>query len=313
VHRRLVPLLLVVSFAIASAACGSSSKPAAVPSTRAAQTESARFPVTVKTANGSVTIPTRPTRIVSLSPTATEMLFAIGAGSQVNAVDDQSNYPANAPKTKLSGYQPNVEAIAGYNPDLVVIDDGAIVPELNKLKITALVDPAATTLADSYAQIEQLGAATGHQAQAATLVTSMKTKIAKLQAQVPADATPLTYYYELDNTFYTVTSKTFIGQLFSIAKLRNIADAADTKGSGYPQLSAEYIVQQNPNLVYLADTKCCHQSQQTVATRPGWNSMEAVKSNDVISLDDDIASRWGPRVVDLLQQVVTSAETVRAR
>jgi cobalamin transport system substrate-binding protein len=141
----------------------------------------------------------------------------------------------------------------------------------------------------------------------------MKTKIAKLQAQVPADATTLTYYYELDNTYYTVTSKTFIGQLFSLAKLRNIADAADSKGTGYPQLSAEYIVQQNPNLVYLADTKCCHQSQQTVAARPGWNSMEAVKNNDVIPLDDDIASRWGPRVVDLLQQVITSAAQVRAR
>ena len=130
--------------------------------------------------------------VVSLSPTATEMLFAIGAGSQVTAVDDQSNYPANAPKTKLSGYQPNVEAIAGYNPDLVVVDDGAIVPQLTKLKINALAEPAATRLDDSYAQIEQLGAATGHPALAAALVKSMKTKIAKLQAQVPADATPLT-------------------------------------------------------------------------------------------------------------------------
>ena len=181
------------------------------------------------------------------------------------------------------------------------------------MKITALVDPAAATLDDTYTQITQLGAATGHRSQAAALIKEMQTKIGKLRAQVPADATPLTYYYELDNTFYTVTSKTFIGQLFSLAKLRNIADAADSKGSGYPQLSAEYILQQNPNLVYLADTKCCHQSQQTVATRPGWNSMEAVKNSDVIPLDDDIASRWGPRVVDLLQQVITSAAKVRAR
>ena len=116
-----------------------------------------------------------PTRIVSLSPTATESLFAIGAGSQVVAVDDQSDYPKNAPKTQLSGFTPNIEAIASYHPDLVVVqyDANSVVEGLQKLNIRVLVQPAAKTLADAYAQIRQLGAITGHRAAAQKVVAGM--------------------------------------------------------------------------------------------------------------------------------------------
>ena len=261
----------------------------------------------------STTLPAgAPTRIVSLSPTATEMLFAIGAGAQVKAVDDQSNYPPEAPHTKLSGYQPNPEAIAGYSPDLVVLSDKGIAPRLRRLHIKVIVQPAATTLADSYKQIDELGAATGHAARAASVVAKMRDDIATIAAQVPADARVLTYYHELDNTYYTATSHTFIGQLYALAKLRNIADAADKKSSGgYPQLSAEYILQQNPDLVFFADAKCCKQSAKTVGARPGWDTMKAVTQHHVIALDDDIASRWGPRVVDLLRTIVQSANAAR--
>lgn len=295
--RPISGLALVAMLALA--ACGSSR-----PSVRA-QAAASTMPSTTLPANA-------PTRIVSLSPTATEMLFAIGAGGQVKAVDDQSNYPAQAPRTKLSGYQPNAEAIAGYSPDLVVLSDEGIAPRLRQLHIKVIVDPAAATLADSYKQIEVLGTATGHESQAAQLVARMRSDIAAIVAQVPADAPVLTYYHELDSTYYTATSHTFIGQLYALAKLRNIADAADKKGSGgYPQLSAEYIVAQNPDLVFLADTKCCQQSAQTAAKRPGWNTMKAVTLQHVFALDDDVASRWGPRVVDLLRTIVRSANDAR--
>jgi iron complex transport system substrate-binding protein len=296
VSRRTTGFALVAILALA--ACGSS-KP-----TTGAQSAPAV---------SSTTLPAgAPTRIVSLSPTATEMLFAIGAGAQVKAVDDQSNYPPEAPHTKLSGYQPNPEAIAGYSPDLVVLSDKGIAPRLRRLHIKVIVQPAATTLADSYKQIDELGAATGHAARAASVVAKMRDDIATIAAQVPADARVLTYYHELDNTYYTATSHTFIGQLYALAKLRNIADAADKKGSGgYPQLSAEYILQQNPDLVFFADAKCCKQSAKTVGARPGWDTMKAVTQHHVIALDDDIASRWGPRVVDLLRTIVQSANAAR--
>src|SRR5690606_17206535 len=113
-------------------------------------------------------------RIVSLSPTATEILFALGAGSRVVAVDDQSTYPPEAPVTDLSGFDPNVEAIASYEPDLVVLsfDPGDLQPGLEALDIEVVLQPPAATLDDAWAQIEQLGAATGSVAEAAELVAA---------------------------------------------------------------------------------------------------------------------------------------------
>lgn len=265
--------------------------------------QEASFPVTVEAANGEVTIEDRPEKIVSLSPTATEMLFAIEAGDQVIAVDDQSTYPTEAPVTDLSGYEVNVEAVAGYEPDLVVYsnDPGGFQKALDKLDIPALMEPAAVTLDDTYAQIEQLGAATGHPQEASDVVVEMKAEIDEITSSLPELEPAPAYYHELDTTYFTVTSKTFVGEIYSLLGLENIADAADKDGTGYPQLSAEFIVEADPDLIFLADTKCCDQTAATVAQRPGWGQLTAVRNDAVVELDDDIASRWGPRVVDFLR------------
>ena len=254
-----------------------------------------------------------PTRIISLSPSSTEDLFAIGAGKQVVAVDDQSNYPASAPHTKLSGYTPNVEAIAAYHPDLVVVsaDLGGVVGALGKLKIPVLVDPPASGLAGAYAQIAQLGKVTGHEAGAATVITRMKSRIAQAVASVPKGS-HLTFYEELSPDYYSVTSKTFGGKALALLGLHDIADPADKSGSGYPQLSGEYIVAQDPDLIVLADTRCCGQTAATVAARPGWNTISAVKSGGVIAVSDDIASRWGPRIADFLTAVAAGVRKADA-
>ena len=284
-RRFLVPLLLLV--ALAAGGCG-----------KDGTTSNAAAP--------------QPTRIVSLSPTATEMLFAIGAGDQVVAVDSNSNYPAEAPKTELSAYQPNIEAIAGYKPDLVVYSDdpGELKAGLDKLSIPALKQPAAATLDDTYGQLDQLGRATGHPAEATQLTATMRTEIQKLAAAKPDR--PLTYYHELDKNLYSATSKTFIGQLYGQLGMKNIADAADKDGSGYPQLSAEYVVKADPDLIFLADTKCCGQTARTVAARDGWDQLTAVRSGGVVALDDDVASRWGPRVVDFLKTVAAKVQSLEA-
>jgi iron complex transport system substrate-binding protein len=256
-----------------------------------------------------------PQSIVSISPTATEMLFAIGAGAQVKAVDDQSDYPTDAPKKEgLSGFTPNVEAIVGYEPDLVVLsnDTNDVVAGLKAAGVETLLLPAAKTLEESYAQIEQLGEATGHEDEATEVVEEMKDEIEDLVGDLPERAEPLTYYHELDNTFFTATSKTFLGEVYALAGLENIADAADSDQSGYPQLSPEYIIEKNPDLVFLADTLCCQQSAETVAARPGWKEIKAVQQGHVVALDDDIASRWGPRVVELLRVVAKAVADVPA-
>ena len=293
--------LLALSMLLAACASSSSSTSTAAGSPSAEPA----FPVTIDAANGSVTIESAPTRVVSISPTATEMLFAIGAGDQVVAADSYSDYPADAPTTDLSAYEPNVEAIASYDPDLVVYSDdlGDLQKSLDKLDIPAVQQPAATTIDDVYAQIEQLGQATGHTAEAQAQVDDLQAEVAAVAASVGDQGSGMSYYYELDDTYYSVTSDTFIGNLLGLLGMKNIADEAKGASSGYPQLSAEYIVAADPDLILLADTKCCDQDAASVAKRPGWADLQAVQEGGVVELDDDVASRWGPRIVQLLQEV----------
>ncbi len=250
----------------------------------------------------------RPTRIVSLSPTATEMLFAIGAGHQVVAVDSQSDFPASAPRTGLDATQPNVEAIAGDRPDLVVTADSTVSAALQQLGIANLVLPPATRLADTYRQLQQLGTKTGRRSAADQLVNTMRSQIAATTGEVPKRKVAPAVYWELDDTLFSADSSTFIGQLLHQAGLRNIADQAGGSSSGYPQLSAEYVVHANPAYIFLADTKCCGQSPATVAGRPGFAQIQAVTGHHVIALNDDVASRWGPRVVTLFQEIVNATK-----
>lgn len=244
-----------------------------------------------------------PRRIVSLSPAATEMLFAVDAGSQVIAVDEFSNHPPEAPITDLSGYQPNVEAIAGYTPDLVVSESP--IEGLDALAIDNLILPAAVTLDDVYDQLETVGAATGNQAAASELVTEMRAAVDERLAAIPELDAPLTYYHELDTTLYSVTSSTFIGHVYSIFGLENVADPADADGSafGYPQLNAEYLIDADPDIIFLADTLYESQTAETVAARPGWEQLTAVRDGRIVELNDDIASRWGPRIVEFIDVV----------
>ncbi len=253
-----------------------------------------------------------PERVVSLSPTHTEIMFAIGAGDLLVAVDDQSDYPADvsALPNDLSGYEPNVEAIAGYEPDLVLIggDFTGLGDQLDALEIGWWDGPAAITLDDTYAQIEQLGDVTGHQDEADELIASMQAEIDEIVAATPIPSEPLAIYHELDPTLYSADSTTFIGALYGMLGLQNIADRAEGDTGGYPQLNAEFIVSADPDMIFLADTECCGESAETVAARPGWDVIVAVQNGDVIEMSDDIASRWGPRVVDYLAAVSAAVQ-----
>ena len=307
---RLIVSVLTLFALLASACGGGEAPPAAAPNPSA----HGGFPVTVDSGEGSVTIEARPTRIVSMSPTATEILFAIEADDQVVAVDSNSNYPPEAPTTDLAAFEPNVEAIAAYDPDLVVISDdiSGLVDALDALEIPVVQQPAAVSLEDTYRQVEDLGAVTGHPGEAASLVDSMTGEIEELRSEVPDLSRAPTYYHELDDTYYSVTSDTFIGSIYSLAGLESIADAAKGSAGGYPQLSAEFIVDADPDMIFLADTRCCGQSAETVAERPGWDEIGAVERGAVIELDDDVASRWGPRVVDFLREAVEAVKGLEA-
>jgi iron complex transport system substrate-binding protein len=303
-RSRTVLFALIGVFGVVTSACASH---AAEPAPTAAGPS---FPVRIAAGGApAVTVPSQPKRIVSLDSSNTETLFAIGAGSQVVAVDKDSDYPANAPHTQLDATKPNLEAIAGYKPDLVVTayDTNSIVAGLTKLHIPVLLLPAPTTVDAAYTDWTDVGKATGHAPQAQKLVDSTRQQIATVVAGTKHAGPPLSYYYELDQTYYTATSHTFIGSLLGLFGMTNVADPAESATSGgYPQLSAEQVLKSNPSLIFLADSGCCGQNATTVAARPGWSSLTAVRDGDVVALDDDIASRWGPRIVDLMRTVSTA-------
>lgn len=296
----LIPLLL----AVFAAGCANREE-AAAPTQANSPTGPAAFPVQLVEPDGrEVTLAHAPQKIVSLSASSTETLFAIGAGKQVTAVDDQSDFPAQAPKTTLSGLTPNVEAIAKYQPDLVIAqyDSNDLVAGLTKLGVPVLLQPSAADLDDVFDQFRLLGKATGHNTEADDLAVRTRDDIEKIVSDTPKRQ--LRYYHEVDTQLYAATSKTFIGQVYGLFGLTNIADPADTAESGgYPKLSTEHVVNSNPDLIFLADTKCCGQNAGTVGARPGWNTIKAVRTGNVVALDDDIASRWGPRITDLVRAV----------
>lgn len=317
---------LLLTVLLAAAACGTgtagdttTTSPADTTTSEATTTTAAEtttttadgFPVEVEADNGTVTIESIPEAIVSLSSVATEMLFAIGAGDKVVAVDDQSNYPEVAPMTDLSGFTPNIEAILAYQPDLVFIayDPGDLVSSLNAAGVAVLHYNAAVTIEDTYRQITSIGAATGRLDDAIVVSEMIETELAKIARDTPDAPEGTTYYHELDNTFFTVTSATFFGQIYEMFGIENIADPADEDGSsfGYPQLSSEFIVASDPDLIFLANT-LYGESSETVAARPGWDVLTAVREGNVVELDSDVASRWGPRIVDFARSVADALE-----
>ena len=321
-QRLAAAVLVAVAAAAALAGCSSASSSATAAAAHPPATPTSSlvpvFPTTLAAANGSVTIKSEPNRIVSLDPTATEDLYAIGAGTQVVAVDQDSDYPTGAPVTSLSGLTPNIEAIAKYNPSLVIAsqDSGGLVSGLGKLGIPVLIEPAVSTLSGAYQQIEQIGQATGHHNQSTEVVKNMTEVITDTVKQAGDKYRGMTYYWELSNDpYYSATSATFIGHVLDMFGLKNIADAASKPADGgYPELSQEYIVTAKPQLIFLADNQPADggQTPAIVAKRPGWAGIPAVAGHDVFGLNDDIASRWGPRLPSLVNEIASALAGVKS-
>ena len=274
-----------------------------------------KYPLTISSGGYSTIIAKKPVRIISLSPSATESLFEIGAGKQVLAVDSYSNYPKSAPITELSAFEPNVEAIVALKPDLVVLSVDAmkslVVKEaLEKLKIPVLMEKAPETLAQAYKEIEVLGAVTDHTSEAKKVTFKMAALIKSIINRTKKTV-KITFFHELDNTLYSVTSDTFIGKVYKDFGLINIADkAAGADSYGYPQLSAEYLLKTDPDVIFLADAEY-GESAATVKARAGWSGITAVTKKNVFALPNDIPSRWGPRLVDFYRYVAASLSKVK--
>jgi iron complex transport system substrate-binding protein len=270
-------------------------------------TEAPAFPREVL----GVTIPARPVRIVSASATHTEILYALGAGDRIVAVDMFSNHPAAAlGKEIIDAFNINVESVAAFDPDLVILsyDPGDVAAGLATLGIPTVLFPTApTTLEDAYAEMMVVGAVIGADEEAAGLVQGIRDGIDEIVSNIEVgEGDAPTYYHELGPDLYSVTSSTFIGTLYALLGMQNIADPADDAGFGFPQLSMEYILTEDPDFIFLADTVCCGQTAETLVERPGWETLSAIRGGRVVELDDDLASRWGPRIVEFIETVAAA-------
>ncbi len=309
-NRLLVALIL--GLALLASACGNDDDTATAPEATGQEAteilQSADFPVTIESAGGTWTLDSAPQRIISLSPTATEILFAIGAGDQVIAVDAFSNYPEEAPVTELSGFDPNVEAVTAFEPDLVVLANDAndLVAGLTALGIPVLVSPAPVDIESGYAPMTDLGVATGRIDETAATIATMRTEIEAALAAAPDVAVRV--YHELDETYFSASSFGFVGAVYAAMDTTNIADEADTDGFGFPQLTEEYIVAADPELIVITDQVTY--TPADVAARPGWEQVAAVKNGNVVVVNADVASRWGPRLPQFITAVAQALSSI---
>jgi iron complex transport system substrate-binding protein len=294
---RLLGTITALCLALVFAAgCGST--PTAVPPTATASTVS----VTVTDFDGrTVTISKPPARIVSIAPSATESLFALGLGSKVVGVTDADDYPPEvASITKVGGYPLNYEVIASLSPDLVVgastttPDD---ISKLESLKLTVLIVDA-HNVQEVASSIVTLGQAVGAQAQAQQIAGAMTQRLSDLDAKLKGATTKPRVFFEVDNTLYTVGPGSFIDDMITRAGGANIA--SDAK-SAYPQLSLESLVSRDPEVIILSDF-AYGETAVKVAARPGWSNISAVRNGRIVEIKDpDLVSRPGPRTIDGLE------------
>ena len=271
------------------------------PTPEPAPTEPPPFPVTIEDSDGvAVTLDAAPQRIISYSPGATEIVFAVGAGDRVIAVDEFSYYPPEtADLEKLAFSNPSPEPALALAPDLVIMatQQREQVAQFRSLGMTVLFIDSGNSLDEVFGTIEQFGRITGNREQAADLVASMRTRIDAVTAVIAGVEEGPRTFFELTADLYTVGPETFVGNVLTLAKARNIATGAT---SPFPQLTAEAAIAADPEVVLLADG-AWGESLETVCARPGWDATSACINERVHPVDGDLTSRPGPRVVDGLE------------
>jgi len=247
-------------------------------------------------------------RVVSLAPSNTEILFAVGAGAQVVGRDESSDYPAEAAALPTvggwSGF--SAEAIVALQPDLVLgmagdFNSPELAASLEQLGLTVYYLPNPATLEEVYAAIETVGALTGHTSEAAALVESLERRVAAVDEKImPLSYRPLVFF-ELDATDpskpFTSGPGTFIDLLIDRAGGINIGSQLQ---GAWAQISIEELLVTNPNVIVLGDSRY-GETLEKVARRVGWDTLKAVQDGKVYPIDDNLFVRPGPRLVDGLE------------
>ncbi len=296
-------LVLLVSFAASCAA--EEPVPAPVPATPPP------FPRTILDAGGtSLRLEARPERIVSISAGATETLFAIGAADRLVAVDQFSDYPEAAKALPRVDYSnPSAEQLIALHPDLVLMTrrHREIVERYRGLGLPILYLGEPADLEGVLRGIQLLGSATGTEDTASAVIASLRNRIEAVRARSAVATIRPRTYYELTPQLHSVGGRSFVGTMLSLAGAQNIAPADST----FPQLAAEAVLAADPEVIILAQVGA-KTTPTSVAQRPGWDAVSAVRDNRVYSIDSDAANRAGPRVVDALEEMERLLATARA-
>jgi iron complex transport system substrate-binding protein len=262
--------------------------------------DASAFPVGEKDGTGAtVTFDTPPSRIVSLSAAHVEVLYAIGAGGQLLAGDKFSDCPKAADALEhVDSFTPSVEAIAALKPDLVVLafPNADLQQSLNNVGIKSVLLSIPESVDGTLDQIRQVGRISGHTDEAEAYADGMDQRIDEIKKSVAGKEAP-SVYHEVDNTFFTAGPGSFVDDLYKILAAKNIAEST---GEPFPQLTQEAIIQAAPEVIILADEDA-GENAQTVAARPGWDSVPAVKNQRIYTVDPDIVSRPGPRLIEALE------------
>lgn len=295
--------LMGIFLALALSACATATPVAPTPAPTAAP--AAAFPLTITDDAGrTVTIKAEPKRVVSLAPSNTETIYALGKGANVVGVTQYCNYPPEAKeKPQVGGFSKiDLEKVVGLSPDLVLatnIHAKSIVPELEKRGlVVVVVEPKNVT--EVVAKMATFGKLLGASAQATQLSAQMQSRIDAVTTKVATAKTKPRVFYEIDANLYTPGPGSFIDDLLNKAGGVNIA--ADAKGS-YAQLSAEVILAKDPEVILLGDM-LFGETPEKLKARAGWANLTAVKTNRVVPItNEDVVARPGPRIVEGLELV----------
>ena len=305
--RTLLPILLALVAGLA-VACGDSVPATATPEATvaaSATTPPSTFPVTVSDQEGKpLTLAKQPRAIISFSPGVTEILFAIGAGPQVIAADQFSDYPAEAKalKQRVKYTSPDIESALSLNPDLVIMSRAqrASVERFRSAGLPVFYTPEADSLDAIMENVRMWGHLTGHAAEADQVANGMRARIEAVKVKVAPVAEGPRAFYELSDSLVSAGDKTFIGSILTLLKAKNVASGAATD---YPQLTAEAVISRDPQVIFLADASSAGQSLETLRKRPGWTSISAVKDGKVYAVDPNTGNRPGPRIVLALEEI----------
>lgn len=254
-------------------------------------------------AGRTVKIPPSPKRIISLAPSNTELIFALGLGEKVVGVSDFTTYPPEAAKIDSVGGMPlNFEKIVALNPDLILAAGLTSKEDLGRLeglgKTVLVLDPK--DIEGVLANITLMGKAVGLEAKAEALVSSLRKDWEGILAKTKAAKERPKVFVELDETLFTIAPGSFIHPLIEMAGGTNIA--ADVSGNPYPQFSSEQVIQRNPQVIILTDHGIYGGvTPDKVKARPGWQAIDAVKNGAIYPIDPDVISRPGPRVIQGLE------------